>query len=140
MPSSPATEATFTMLPATLIKHHPAQFAAEQEGSGQVHVQHPPEAGGRGVFGGRDEADPGVVDQGVHPAPALHDRLGVGLHHRLVTQVAHQRKRVGPGGQGRGLQVQQRQGVAALGAQFGAAAANALGRSGDDGHALGNLG
>ncbi len=90
------------------------QFAAQQERRGQVHLQHPAEPGGRGLLGGRDEADAGVVHQRVHPAPAFQNGGGV-AHHPLVAQVAG-----------------QDQGVAASGTEFSGPPADALGRARDD--------
>jgi len=121
------------------LEHHPAEGAAEQERPGQVHVEHPLPLLRGGLLGRRDERDPGVVDQDVgapEPLPhLLRERRDVRLERDIARNVQHlppapSHDRRGFGGR---LEIGQHHLVARHGEHLRRAAADAAGRSGDDG-------
>ncbi len=139
-PTRPAMEATFTMLPSRCASIMDPKARRENEGCDEVNLKHAAERGGFDGLGGSDEADACVVDEDVGTAPALRDEGDSPRDQSLIGDVADDlfcfrasRTQSGERGFTR-LHIEQQKGVTGLAQNLGRSAADALGRSRNNGN------
>ena len=127
---------------ATRGEHRLAEGFGEQEGRDEVHFEDAAVVGGGGLLGGSDVADAGVIDQHVDASPRVENAARALRDEGFIGHVSGEGEGLAATGfdglHGRGgfTQIDEGEAIAALGDEFGGAAADTLGGSGDDSDAL----
>ncbi len=133
---------------AVAARHHPPRrLASDDEGRGEVHLDHPAPVGGLELEDRLAELDAGVVDQDVDRDAGRVERGEGGLDRRLVGDVegrlvdgvALRPEIAGGRGDARRRAAVDHHRGAGFGQAFGEAAAEAAGRSGDERGAAGEV-